>query len=199
MMSSCKIRDCNGEGKLSSNGRRYLIKGYCRRHYQRFYRRGDAEHISFVIPGNPGKRSEAFRDGCRLRDMSKVTMFGRSHSAASKDKIRYSKTGKLTGELNPNWKGGVSPSSKIDRDKFRRTIQHKVFKRDDYSCVICKARGKIQVDHIKEWSEYPELRFDMNNCRTLCMGCHYYKTFGRTMPEGITWGHGLAKSIRKIG
>lgn len=28
------------------------------------------------------------------------------------------------------------------------------------------------MDHIKEWCNYPELRFEPINCRTLCKDCH---------------------------
>ena len=50
----------------------------------------------------------------------------------------------------------------------------KVFKRDKYQCVIGgKAHGnKIQADHIKPQSLYPELRFVVSNGRTLCRPCH---------------------------
>lgn len=42
----------------------------------------------------------------------------------------------------------------------------------DYKCVICGKGGKLQSDHIKPFALYPELRFDVNNGRTLCISCH---------------------------
>lgn len=89
---------------------------------------------------------------------------------------------------------GVTPQSKLERKKFRKTTQMLIFQRDDFTCQICEVKGgNLQVDHIKRWAEYPELRFRIDNCRTLCMGCHYYVTFKRKIPAGIIWGHNLSK------
>ena len=98
------------------------------------------------------------------------------------------------GAEHHNWKGGVTSEDKKLRSKFQKYTQQLVFKRDNYTCQICDAYGvPIQVDHIKGWAEYPKLRFEMANCRTLCMACHYYITFKKRMPVGIIWGHNLSK------
>lgn len=100
----------------------------------------------------------------------------------------------LSGRNHHNWKGGITPEDRLNRVKFQRTIQKKVFERDDYTCQICRKRGgNLQVDHIQPWAEYVGGRFDINNCRTLCMACHYKITFGREIPEGVIWGHNLTK------
>lgn len=105
-------------------------------------------------------------------------------------------TGVVSGENHWNWKGGITSEDKYQRYLFNKNIQPKIFTRDNYTCQICEQYGKyLQVDHIKSWSEYPELRFNEDNCRTLCMACHYYITFKRKMPEGIVWGHNLTRRI----
>lgn len=103
---------------------------------------------------------------------------------------------KIRGENHHNWKGGITLENNSLRVKFRRTIQPLVFQRDNYSCQIClQEGGYLQVDHIKSWKDYPELRFIESNCRTLCMACHYYVTFKRKLPQGVIWGHNLSRRI----
>ena len=80
-----------------------------------------------------------------------------------------------TGEKNSNWKGGITPI----HSKIRGSVEYKlwrdsVFKRDNYTCVWCGYdKGHIiEADHIKPFSLYPELRFAIDNGRTLCRECH---------------------------
>lgn len=102
----------------------------------------------------------------------------------------------LQGANNPNWKGGITPMDKLERVRFRQTMQKLIFERDNYKCQICESTGDLQVDHIASWTEFKELRFDPENCRTLCAKCHYKLTFGREMPENVkAWGHNLGRRV----
>lgn len=67
----------------------------------------------------------------------------------------------------------------VIRDKRNRASKRyklwreNVFKKDDYTCQICNTRGGyIEAHHIKEWSKYPKLRYEISNGVTLCEGCH---------------------------
>lgn len=95
------------------------------------------------------------------------------------------------GEKSYLWKGGITPFNKAERVKFQHGMQKLVFQRDDYTCQLCGIKGvDLQVDHIQSWAEYVELRFSMDNCRTLCAKCHYKITFRKPMPKEIKgWGH----------
>lgn len=102
-----------------------------------------------------------------------------------------------SGDKHPNWKGGITSENRKQRIIFRRTLQTKIFNRDGYKCVKCQSNKNLSVDHIKSWASFPELRFTMSNCQTLCMHCHFYKTFGKNISRNTTWGHNLSKIINK--
>ena len=102
---------------------------------------------------------------------------------------------KMKGRIPWNFKG-ITSKDKLERKRFRKQMQKKVFKRDNYTCQICGNRGvNIQVDHIEKWSRCVEKRFDLNNCRTLCQKCHYKITFNKEMPPSAkTWGNSISNS-----
>jgi len=84
-----------------------------------------------------------------------------------------------SGENSHFWRGGLTDKNRRLRNSFLVKIwREKVFERDNYTCQSCGARSgngyrvNLNADHIKSWSLYPELRFDVNNGRTLCWQCH---------------------------
>jgi len=97
-------------------------------------------------------------------------------------------------EKHWNWRGGITGFNKQERTKFYRKFRLEVLKRDNFKCQKCGNGGNLQVDHIKKWSKFPDLRFDISNCRTLCVKCHYMETFKRELPIEIKqWGHNQSK------
>lgn len=124
---------------------------------------------------------------------------GKTWHMGDKTKVSEHCKTRLIGKNHWNWKGGISCGNKADRIRFRETIQKLVIERDDYTCQLCGERGgSLQVDHIQSWAEFIDKRFDMNNCRTLCMGCHYFITYGRPMPpDVVSWGHNFLGAKNK--
>lgn len=75
---------------------------------------------------------------------------------------------------NVNWKGGVTSVNKKIRTSLRyKNWRSAVFERDNWTCQECGKRGiYIEAHHLKPFSLYSEIRFDLNNGITLCRNCH---------------------------
>jgi len=82
------------------------------------------------------------------------------------------------GELNPNWKGGVTP----ERQEFYvsqewRKACSEVWKRDKATCQRCgiKKEGDMpfHIHHIRSF-EVEEMRAKIDNLILLCEACHYW-------------------------
>lgn len=92
--------------------------------------------------------------------------------------------GFMAGDKNGSWRGGVTPENRLARKKFYKKIRNLVLERDNYTCQLCSATNiRLHVDHIQSWIENVDLRFSLDNCRTLCSPCHYKLTFGKPMPK----------------
>ena len=78
------------------------------------------------------------------------------------------------GEGHYNWKGGISKERHLamGRQEYKQW-RSDVFKRDNWTCQTCQARGiYLEAHHIKPWGTYPELRYELSNGVTLCLSCH---------------------------
>ena len=90
------------------------------------------------------------------------------------------KKGQTKGKNNSNWKGGITPLNRLLRASSEYKIwRESVFLRDNFTCQnsnckFChnKIGGKLHAHHIKTFSKYPKLRFDINNGITLCEKFH---------------------------
>lgn len=110
-----------------------------------------------------------------------------------KNKVWFKKgVSQRVGDKHWNWKGGITKKDHSQRVLFRRTIHKLVLERDNYTCVLCGKRGELQVDHIEKWADNPDKRLLIDNCRTLCVYCHYMVTFNKPMPKTTKeWGRNL--------
>jgi endogenous inhibitor of DNA gyrase (YacG/DUF329 family) len=56
--------------------------------------------------------------------------------------------------------------------------------RDDYKCIQCGNTDDLEVDHIKPFAIFVELRAELSNGRTLCHKCHKQTpTFAKTFKQ----------------
>lgn len=111
---------------------------------------------------------------------------GKKHTEESKQKMRLAKIGKKiseetkvkigvanTGSKSHLWKGGITKiNQKIRTSKEYKLWRKSILERDKYQCIWCGSTENLEVDHIKPFSLYPELRFAIDNGRTLCHECH---------------------------
>ncbi|MBU0476783.1 HNH endonuclease [Patescibacteria group bacterium] len=101
-------------------------------------------------------------------------------------KISKAKKGKplfnLRGKNHPRWRG---QSASIN-ERFRRRIEYRlwreaVFNRDNWTCQKCGKRGgKINIHHLHNFADYPDLRISIENGIALCKKCHieFHKIYG---------------------
>lgn len=147
------------------------------------------------IPWNKGKKTPK-----HSIDKIKKKLIGRkawNKGISMSDETKKKLSASLQNIRLEDWSGFKSTEDRLERIKFRNEVQKLIFERDNYTCQICgQVGGNLQVDHIQSWADYVELRFDMDNCRTLCMECHYFITFGKPKPKVITnWGNNLSGNI----
>lgn len=85
----------------------------------------------------------------------------------------YGKGNKIKGDKNPNWRGGSTEINQGPRfTNAYKKWRLSVLKRDGRKCVFCGSTENLEADHIKPFAEYPELRLEIDNGRTLCNSCH---------------------------
>jgi len=114
-------------------------------------------------------------------------MLGRKQTEATKQKMSEQRKGKeksfewrknislsQIGEKHWHWMGGKKDEDSIIRKSFEyKEWRKSVFKRDDYTCQDCSIRGGyLEAHHIKSFTKYPDLRFEITNGITLCKKCH---------------------------
>jgi hypothetical protein len=127
-----------------------------------------------MVPWNKGiPRTQELKD-----KLSKM-LSGRKLPKEQREKISMGLVGKQTGNKHWNWKGGISSLNEIVRHSFSiKEWRTGVFKRDHYTCQGCGAKNgngkrvKLEAHHLKPFSLYPELRFNISNGKTLCRSCH---------------------------
>ena len=64
-----------------------------------------------------------------------------------------------------------------ENERLRKSTKYKewrlkVFQRDGFRCTKCNSNKNLHPHHLKQFSRFKELRFDINNGQTLCSICH---------------------------
>ena len=82
---------------------------------------------------------------------------------------------KYEGSRHWNWKGGITPEVRRLRNSAAyNEWRLKILTRDKFECQMpdCEDGKPLHANHIKVFSAYPQIRFDLQNGITLCKPCH---------------------------
>lgn len=121
--------------------------------------------------------------GLSQKNKLRITLKRAWSNPSLREKLSLQRRGKpnihFRGSLNPNWKGGITPLNAVLRTSLEyKNWRRSVFERDNFTCQECGVRsgnGKkviLNADHIKPFAYFPEVRFNIDNGRTLCSFCH---------------------------
>ena len=116
---------------------------------------------------------------------------GKTATAITRERLRMSHLGipnknkgikrpTHSGENHWNWKKDRTQIKVGDRflnDPLQKGWRKAVKNRDGWKCRIANNNcfGKLEAHHILPWSEFPELRYQINNGVTLCHFHHPFK------------------------
>ena len=121
--------------------------------------------------------SDETRKKMRAAHLGNKHCLGHHHTEETRRKL--SEIAKARGTKHNFYVDGDGDTRRKERQASRLQLETRlwreaVFVRDDYTCQICGVRGsvKLNADHSQPWKNHPELRFDVNNGRTLCVTCH---------------------------
>jgi 5-methylcytosine-specific restriction endonuclease McrA len=139
----------------------------------------ETEFKKGLIPWNKGKKAPYSLEMLSRMSLSHIGKKRQPFSEEHRRKIGYAKKG----EKQWNYKGGVTPENRRIRNSIDfRLWRESVFARDNFTCQKCLEREReLRPHHIKNFSQYPELRFAIDNGITFCEVCHdvFHRKYGR--------------------
>ena len=119
----------------------------------------------------------------KTRERMSESHKGKRLSEKTRKKMSKAQKRRVKEGRNSFWKGGISSKNILIRNSIEfRLWREAVFARDNYTCQKCLERGKnLHPHHIKNFAQYPELRFAINNGITFCKKCHdkFHGMYGR--------------------
>ena len=158
-----------------------------------------------------GKDNPNYRDGsclvtfCCMDCGSKISRASALYKEGRCNSCKFKLMWKINpplpryGEMNNNWRGGITPLARIIRglDEYKNWVKQ-VFKRDNFTCKECGVGKNLEVHHrypfavifqefLKEYNQFSPIEdretlvrlstkytlfWDVSNGQTLCKGCH---------------------------
>ena len=120
----------------------------------------------------------SFKKGYKMSDETRKKISA-GHKGIKQSKEWINNRIDNKGNKHWNWKGGITPAlTKVRFSKEGKNWIKQCMVRDDFTCKKCGVHnglGKtiyLQVHHIYNFSDCPELRFVSSNGVTFCRACH---------------------------
>jgi 5-methylcytosine-specific restriction endonuclease McrA len=184
--------DCGKEIIKQPHHKRYGIPHFVRGHNSKdknnpFYGKKHTEETRLKmigkkhpIPTNGFKKGHiAWNKGLTISEEIREKIIEAAKNRNISEKTRKKMADSHRGDKTNFWKGGIDKKEyKHYRNLNYRLWREKVFKRDNYTCQDCglhSGNGKAMFlipHHIKSYTYYPELRYEVSNGKTLCKDCH---------------------------
>lgn len=173
---SCICKICGKEFEEFSSGIKEGRGKHCSRKCADIGRKVWNKGFKILKDGERAKNWNSGFPKCKNCDKTlsvRKNKLGLCRQCVGTDKVYLHKLSvvhrKITGTHKKQFYSREVRNSAEFRD-WRETI----FKRDNYTCVLCESRGSyLHPHHIYSFSKFPKLRLDTNNGVTLCKDCHY--------------------------
>ncbi len=168
--------DCEQCGKHYTS--KYTVNNYAYTHGQ--IRRFCSKDCQLEHQRKEKIKVTCLQDGVEFEVFPSELENGRGRFCSLKCRGMY-----YSGEKSSRWKGGISSTNALLRKGAGKSAwRNAVLSRDGFKCIWCDSREDLEVDHIKPWGLFPELRNDVSNGRTLCHSCHIGTiTYGARMDK----------------
>lgn len=119
------------------------------------------------LSGGPKSGSVPWNKGKKLTEAHRKALCGKRGRIRDTTKMRGRRPWNKIGN-------GVTPlNERFRKSRTYREWRRKVFERDDFTCQRCGRRGgNLHAHHIRSFALFPNLRVELSNGLTLCIGCH---------------------------
>jgi hypothetical protein len=135
-------------------------------------------HQRWLLDGTEKIRRQKISKYNKTNGKVPPSWLGKKLTISHRKKLKESHSGKKS----IHWKGGVTPINKIIRHSLEYTLwRESIFARDNWTCQKTKIKGgKLVAHHIKNFANYPELRFAIDNGITFSEKVHleFHKKYG---------------------
>jgi len=128
------------------------------------------KHTKETIKSLSGKSNSNWKGGlpyCQHKDCTAQLSDARSSYC-----MKHQQLGKRNPNWNPTYNRAIREQLRINPEYIQWAKDVKA--RDNYTCQHCGVTNTtLHSHHIKLFSKYPDLRYDLDNGLTLCKPCHF--------------------------